>query len=709
MRHRLRRIGLAALAASLTTLAGVGTASATVLEVAGTPKNEAVTLTASLKAGSSLLLSGTGGYFYNTCTESHAHGATTTPFIGNSVTGALSSLTFGKCTKEGVQVHNAGKLYVEYTAGTNGGVFSEEAEITVPAAGFTLNCKTGAGSQIGTLTGTPSGHATIDVNAVLNCGFLLPSASLQGEFVVTSPTGLGVAETPTTLEVAGVTKTEPVELAAYLATTSSLIKGEVKDPTSGTTEEFATKCTQSNLLATTVAPYSGAEVGGPVSELTFSGCGTNKVTVDKRGALYVEWTSGTNGIVYSENAEVTVPSPFGVITCTTGEGSKLGTLTGKASGSATMDVAATINCGAFLPSANLKASYVITSPSGLGVKGSPTALEIGGVTQTESISITASLEPGTSALLTMTAGELVSTCTASHIQGATTSPFTGTKVTGFLSELSFSSCTASYPQVDNLGSLSIRWVSGTNGTVTSSGAEITVSSPYGALNCKTGTGTDIGTLTGSKDGYATLDVDAPLDCGPQASKEKWEASYTVRAPQDLGVTNEASKSSTTLTATGTPKNEAITITASLNAGTKLVLARTDGSLANECAESHLHGATESPFTGPIVTGALSTLTFGKCTREGVLAHKAGKLYVAYTEGPNGRVSAEQTEVTVPSPFGTLNCKTGSGTTLGTLTGTSSGHATFDANAVLNCGFLVPSATLKGTYTVTSPTGLGVSA
>ncbi|HEX6204942.1 MAG TPA: hypothetical protein VFZ29_03950, partial [Solirubrobacterales bacterium] len=76
---------------------------------------------------------------------------------------------------------------------------------------------------------------------------------------------------------------------------------------------------------------------------------------------------------------------------------------------------------------------------------------------------------------------------------------------------------------------------------------------------------------------------------------------------------------------------------------------------------------------------------------------------------NGTVFSEEAEITVGSPFGTLNCKTNAGVDLGTLTGTKEGHATIDVNAVLNCGFLMPSATLKGTYTVTSPTGLGVSA
>jgi hypothetical protein len=73
------------------------------------------------------------------------------------------------------------------------------------------------------------------------------------------------------------------------------------------------------------------------------------------------------------------------------------------------------------------------------------------------------------------------------------------------------------------------------------------------------------------------------------------------------------------------------------------------------------------------------------------------------------VSHSQGEWTISTAFGTVNCKTGTGTDLGTLTGVSSGNATMHINAVLNCGFLLPSATFKGTYTVTSPSGLGVTA
>ncbi|HYQ79702.1 MAG TPA: hypothetical protein VEP91_11395, partial [Solirubrobacterales bacterium] len=69
------------------------------------------------------------------------------------------------------------------------------AEVTVPTTfGFSVTCKTGEGTKIGTLTGVASSseHATVTIGAVLSCGFLLPSASLSGSYKVTSPTGLGV-------------------------------------------------------------------------------------------------------------------------------------------------------------------------------------------------------------------------------------------------------------------------------------------------------------------------------------------------------------------------------------------------------------------------------------------------------------------------------------------------------------------------------------
>jgi hypothetical protein len=88
-------------------------------------------------------------------------------------------------------------------------------------------------------------------------------------------------------------------------------------------------------------------------------------------------------------------------------------------------------------------------------------------------------------------------------------------------------------QVHKSGSLSIKWISGTNGTVTSSEAEFTTGSPFGTLNCKTGAGTHLGTLTGVASGHATVDINAALSCSGVSSK--WEAEWVITTPTGLGV------------------------------------------------------------------------------------------------------------------------------------------------------------------------------
>lgn len=175
-----------------------------------------------------------------------------------------------------------------------------------------------------------------------------------------------------------------------------------------------------------------------------------------------------------------------------------------------------------------------------------------------------------------------------------------------------------------------------------------------------------------------------------------------------------SASATTLEVGGIAQNNSVLLTASLASGTKLLIARTDGSLANECEGSHLQGTTTSPFSGTEITASVESLSFTSCTRP-LTVHKAGVLHISHETGTtNGTVTSSGAEWTVGSPFGTLNCKTGSGVDIGTLTGATTAsnpdpHAEIDINAVINCGFLVPSAFYKGTYTITTPTDLGVSA
>jgi hypothetical protein len=196
MKH-LKIIGLAAVAAMALMAFAAGSASATTLEVEGKTTNAAVTITASLEPETSAILEDTNKLTQDTCTESHVHGATENTFTGTSVSGAVTTLTFAKCTHE-TTVIKPGKLSIAHIAGTTDGtVTSSEAEVSIKSTvfGVTITCKTGTGTPIGTLTGKEAGKgdATMDINAVVSCGAFVPTAKWTGSYVVTSPTPFGVS------------------------------------------------------------------------------------------------------------------------------------------------------------------------------------------------------------------------------------------------------------------------------------------------------------------------------------------------------------------------------------------------------------------------------------------------------------------------------------------------------------------------------------
>jgi hypothetical protein len=186
-------LGVVAVAA-LALMAFASTASATTLEVKGVTQTGSVTIKSSLKSGTSALLSDTFGFFANTCTVSTVEGSTSTK-TGTAVEGPISTLSWGTtatpCKEGNPTVDAAGSLSVERIGTTtNGTVKSKNAKVTVPSALGALTCTTPAeGTDLGTLTGVASGQATMDINAVLNCGI---TAKWTGTYVVTSPEGLGV-------------------------------------------------------------------------------------------------------------------------------------------------------------------------------------------------------------------------------------------------------------------------------------------------------------------------------------------------------------------------------------------------------------------------------------------------------------------------------------------------------------------------------------
>jgi hypothetical protein len=185
------------------------------------------------------------------------------------------------------------------------------------------------------------------------------------------------------------------------------------------------------------------------------------------------------------------------------------------------------------------------------------------------------------------------------------------------------------------------------------------------------------------------------------------ALFTVAGTIILALALASSSTATVLSVEGITKNESVAFTATLASGTSLLFKAEDGTTTDTCTTSEIKGKTEGTFTGASVGGKISTLTFKNCTHTTtVLAN--GSLSFAWTSGTNGTVSLSSAEVTVQSTsFGTSAvCKTGSGTNLGTFTGVTSGLAKIDVNASVSCGIL-GNATWTGTYSVTSPAGLGV--
>jgi hypothetical protein len=162
-----------------------------------------------------------------------------------------------------------------------------------------------------------------------------------------------------------------------------------------------------------------------------------------------------------------------------------------------------------------------------------------------------------------------------------------------------------------------------------------------------------------------------------------------------------SASATTLSTNGTKQNAAVELTATLKTGTSALLKDEAGTTTDTCTTSEVKGSTSGSFSAATVGGTVSSLTFKNCTHTTTVI-APGSLSVAWTSGTNGSVKSSGAEVTVVSTFfgASATCKTGAGTTIGTLTGVSAGDATMDISATINCGILGNSA-WTGTYTVTS--------
>jgi hypothetical protein len=171
--------------------------------------------------------------------------------------------------------------------------------------------------------------------------------------------GAGTASA-TTLYVGGVAQNKSVSGVATLTSGSTAV---LKDE-SGTTTDT---CNTAQVSGSTVSPFSGTTVGGPVSSLSISGC-THTTKVLKNGSSKID----ASGNVTSAEAEVTVVSTvFGIsAVCKTGTGTKAGTFSGTNDttkhATVVVDVTGTLDCG-LLGKSSVTANVTVTSPTGLNV------------------------------------------------------------------------------------------------------------------------------------------------------------------------------------------------------------------------------------------------------------------------------------------------------------------------------------------------------
>jgi hypothetical protein len=133
-----------------------------------------------------VLLMETFGISANTCTNYHETKHTVAPYTTPRVGMAFTQLTISGCTQGNPAVDSGGSTTVERISGTsNGTVRSTGTKVTWPSPFGTLTCTTN-NTDIGTLTGSASGNANIDLNGVISCT-VVGTAKLSGTLVLTSP------------------------------------------------------------------------------------------------------------------------------------------------------------------------------------------------------------------------------------------------------------------------------------------------------------------------------------------------------------------------------------------------------------------------------------------------------------------------------------------------------------------------------------------
>jgi len=193
MRSLKRLSGATLMLAFILTCTGGSSASATELYSGGTTLKAGTEVVLTLKSGMSTALKSTGGETLTTCTSSvmeaklSNNGSAT-----ETVKAAASKFTvFGGCVTKVVET---GQIEFHALAGKNAQITTKGFRVTwySPFGETTCDYTGGEGITIGTLTGSTSENATLEVNAVLSGAsgnsFLCPvDTKWTAIYLVTSP------------------------------------------------------------------------------------------------------------------------------------------------------------------------------------------------------------------------------------------------------------------------------------------------------------------------------------------------------------------------------------------------------------------------------------------------------------------------------------------------------------------------------------------
>ncbi len=154
---------------------------------------------------------------------------------------------------------------------------------------------------------------------------------------------------------------------------------------------------------------------------------------------------------------------------------------------------------------------------------------------------TASLEKGSSALLTNTEGESLDTCTGSTVTGKLKSQGKEKPALSELTTLTWSNCTFPTKTLKpGLGEL--HWIKGTdNGTLTTGGVEVTMNTVFfGSCIYGLTSGTDVGTTVGGNPGSLTVNAVVEKFSGSNLAcpeTTKLTAKYVATSPTNAWVSN----------------------------------------------------------------------------------------------------------------------------------------------------------------------------